>query len=463
MHTRKRAWGLLGVLGALACMPHRLPPVEPLPPLEMAPEVLPAKAPEGVEALEVPAAPGAPGAPEGGWPLHPRLRIRAVGDVMLGTDFPEGYLPPGDANILQGVNALLQDADVTFANLEGPLCDGGEATKCGPVATGRCYAFRTPGRYVPYLKEAGIDVVSTANNHSGDFGEACSRQTEAFLDAVGIAWSGPPGSVAFVERHGRRMALLAFHTSPRTNHLNDLPAALALLAKARKEAHWVVVSFHGGAEGAFATRVPNGREVFLNEDRGHLRLFARSMVDAGADLVLGHGPHVLRGMELWKGKLIVYSLGNFATYGRFNLSGPLGVGAVVEVVLDEAGNFVDGQVFSTQQEGKGVVVPDKQGKAFVALRELSSADFPKTGMGIGLDGRLFKEPVQALPLMRLCAEFWPCAFPAGCTPPACVAAEHLEPERTVSQPAPKRAAPKRAAPKSAAPKSAAPKRGTPKR
>jgi hypothetical protein len=357
---------------------------------------------------------------------------------MLGTDFPEGYLPPDDANILEGVKDLLRDADVTFANLEGPLCDGGEATKCGPVPTGRCYAFRTPGRYVSYLKEAGINVVSTANNHSGDFGEECTRQTEAFLDAAGIAWSGAPGSIAFLERHGRRVAVVAFHTSPRTNHLNDLPAALSLLAEARGKADWVVVSFHGGAEGAFATRVPHGREVFLGEDRGHLRLFARSMAEAGADLVLGHGPHVLRGMELWKGKLIAYSLGNFATYGRFNLSGPLGVGAVLEVALDEAGNFAGGHVYSTQQVGRGIALPDKRERALSALRELSSLDFPKTGVGVGLDGRLFKEPVQALPLMRLCAGFWACGFPEGCVAPACVAEEHLGPEYTFLMEAPRR-------------------------
>jgi|GEM_PF-463199 len=433
------AYVLLGVLGALACSPfrvHELPPPSPLPECT-APDGVPCADDEGqLPPPEVPQAPEVSHTPEV-QPLRPRLRIRAVGDVMLGTDFPEGHLPPGDANILEGVSALLRDADVSFINLEGPLCDGGEAAKCGPAPSARCFAFRTPGPYVHYLKEAGINMASTANNHSGDFGEECMRQTEAFLDSVGIAWSGAPGSIAFLERHGRRVAMVAFHTSARTNHLNNLPEALALLAKARKEAHWVVVSFHGGAEGAFATRVPHGREMFLNEDRGNLRLFARSMVEAGADLVIGHGPHVLRGIELWKGKLIAYSLGNFATYGRFRLTGPLGVGAVLEVVLDEQGNFEEGRVFPTKQVGKGIPLPDEQGEALFSLRELSWLDFPKTGIGVGLDGRLFKEPVQALPLMRLCAEFWPCGFPAGCIAPACSVTEHLEPERAVPQAAPK--------------------------
>ncbi|MCL2013058.1 MAG: CapA family protein [Cystobacterineae bacterium] len=378
----------------LACVPPR--PPQPAPLLETRLEEAP---PFGVEPTPEPE----------GWVAHPTLRIRAVGDVMLGTDFPEGYLPPDNANILQGVKALLgaegraEGVDVVFANLEGPLCNGGETTKC--AAGGRCYAFRMPGPYVHHLKEAGINVVSTANNHSGDFGEECSRQTEAFLDAAGIAWSGSPGSVAFLQRHGRRVAVLAFHTSPRTNNLNNLPEALALLAQAKREAHWVVVSFHGGAEGALATRVPQGKEIFLKEDRGNLRLFARSMIEAGAHLVLGHGPHVLRGMELWKGKLIAYSLGNFATYGRFGLAGPLGIGAVLEVVLDEEGNFREGQVFSTKQVDKGFVLPDAEGKAFVALRQLSALDFPHTGLGIGLDGKLYKNPLQALPALRVLPAF----------------------------------------------------------
>ena len=417
-----------GLWGAVACLPHRIPPPPPPPPPQALPPPELPEIPEDTPPVQL--------------PLHPQLRIRAVGDVMLGTDFPEGYLPPQDMNVLQGVKELLQGAEVVFANLEGPLCDGGESTKCGPG--GRCYAFRMPGRYVHHLKEAGINVVSTANNHSGDFGEECSRQTEAFLDSVGIAWSGPPGSMAFLQHHGRRVAVLAFHTSPRTNNLNDLPAALALLAQAKKQAHWVVVSFHGGAEGAAATRVAQGREMFLKENRGDLRLFARSMVEAGADVVLGHGPHVLRGMELWKGKLIAYSLGNFATYGRFGLAGPLGVGAVLEVVLDEEGHFVEGQLFSTQQEGKGIVQADAQGKAFGAVRELSMLDFPKTGIGVGLDGKLFKEPLRALPSMRLCATLWPCSFAEGCVAPACEVFDHLEaaPTPPTPPPPPKHRAPK---------------------
>jgi len=317
-----------------------------------------------------------------------RLRLRAAGDVMLGSDFPKGYLPPGGGGaVLAGVRDLLADADLTFINLEGPLCDGGETRKCGKG--GNCYAFRSPTAYGAHLREAGVDLASTANNHSGDFGEYCRRETEATLDALEIAWSGPPGSVATVEAQGLRVAMIAFHTSSACNWVNDHAAAAALVRKAGRSHDLVVVSFHGGAEGSKALRVPHGRETFYGENRGHLRAFTHAVVDAGADLVLGHGPHVVRGIEVYKGRLIAYSLGNFATYGRFNLSGPLGLGLVLEVELAGDGRFLGGQLLATRQIGKGFAVRDEGGGAIKLIRRLSKQDFPETGVVVGKEGRIW--------------------------------------------------------------------------
>ncbi|GMU60256.1 MAG: hypothetical protein AMXMBFR34_20190 [Myxococcaceae bacterium] len=315
------------------------------------------------------------------------LRIRAVGDVMLGTTVPEGKLPPDDgAHLLDGVASLLGDADLTFANLEGPLCDSGTSNKCRPGSN--CFAFRTPTSYAKHLVAAGVDFGSTANNHSGDFGEGCRRETEAALDANGIAWSGAPGTIGKKTVRGRRVALVAFHTSAAVNDVNDLPTAKKLVQQAKADADVVIVSFHGGAEGTNATRVRDGIERYLGENRGNLKAFTHGVIDAGADLVLGHGPHVLRGMELYQGHLIAYSLGNFATYGRFDLSGPLGVSAVLEVTLDEAGRFAGGQLFATKQEGKGVPVVDPSGRGIAMVKDLTAKDFPKTGVVVGDDGRL---------------------------------------------------------------------------
>jgi hypothetical protein len=315
------------------------------------------------------------------------LRLRAVGDVMLGTLVPEGYLPPDDgATVLADVTPWLRDADVTFANLEGPLCDSGSSAKCRKG--GNCYAFRSPTRYAKHLTAAGIDLGSTANNHSGDFGEACRRETEKALDGEGITWSGPPGTIGTRAVRGLKVALVAFHTSGATNDVNDLPAAKKLVEQAASTHDLVVVSFHGGAEGIDANRVKDGAERYLGENRGDLKAFARAVIDAGADVVIGHGPHVLRGMELYQGRLIAYSLGNFATYGRFSLGGALGVSVILEVELAPDGRFVTGRLLSTKQEGKGVPMRDEARRGQRAIAEYTARDFPKTGVRVSDEGVL---------------------------------------------------------------------------
>jgi poly-gamma-glutamate capsule biosynthesis protein CapA/YwtB (metallophosphatase superfamily) len=321
-------------------------------------------------------------------PADTRVRLRAVGDVMLGTTYPEGFLPPEDGvHSLDAAAPLLRDADLTFGNLEGPLCDHGESTKCAPDAT-NCYAFRVPTRYGKYLDDAGFDVMSTANNHNGDFGDTCRRENEATLDALGIAWSGAPGSIATIDVHGVSVGLVGFHTSPATNDVNDLATAKALVKLAKATHDLVIVSFHGGAEGSKATHVKQGHEMFLGEDRGDLPTFAHTVIDAGADLVLGHGPHVLRAMELYKGHLIAYSLGNFATYGRFNLTGAMSESVILDVTIDAHGQLVTGKLLPMHQIDKGLSEPDPSGSAIATLRALSAEDFPQTAAKIGEDGTL---------------------------------------------------------------------------
>jgi poly-gamma-glutamate capsule biosynthesis protein CapA/YwtB (metallophosphatase superfamily) len=318
-------------------------------------------------------------------PEDAKVRIRATGDVMLGTTEPVGHLPPeGPDGVIAAVRPLLEDADLTFVNLEGPLCDGGVTTKCRSPKG--CYAFRSPTSYGQALKDAGVDVASTANNHSGDYGEECRRQTEATLDKLGIAWSGPPGSVATLERNGLRIGLVAFHTSASCNHLNNLPTAKALVRLVAASHDLVIVSFHGGAEGSKAVRVPRGKEKFMGEDRGDLRAFTHAMVDSGAHLVMGHGPHVARAMEFYKGRLIAYSMGNFATYGRFTVTGVQGLGMVLEVELDREGRFLSGRILATRQHGEGIPEPDPQGGVISLVRKLTAQDFPQSGAQISEEG-----------------------------------------------------------------------------
>ncbi|MES2643746.1 MAG: CapA family protein [Myxococcota bacterium] len=319
------------------------------------------------------------------------FRLRAVGDLMIGTAFPEGALPPeGGAATFRAVKDLLTDADVTFGNLEGPLCDlDAPSLKCKPdAAPGSCYAFRTPTAYMRWFDEAGFDVMSTANNHAIDFGELCRLQTEAALEGAGIRYSGRPGTIARWETNGLKVALIGFHTSASGHNLNDTNTAVALVQGLAAENDVVIVSFHGGAEGSKAIHVPVGPETFYGEDRGDLRMFTHAVVDAGADLVLGHGPHVLRAMELYKGRLIAYSLGNFATYGRFNLSGNQGIGAILEVELARDGRLSAGRILGTRQAGEGVPVPDPQNAAADLIRVLGQQDFASTTVAIAQDGTI---------------------------------------------------------------------------
>ena len=319
------------------------------------------------------------------------ITIAAVGDMMIGTDFPAGKLPPQDGEgMFDGVVDALS-ADLTFGNLEGPLCDKGKTTKCKPgAAPGSCYAFRTPSNYIKHYVSAGFDMLSTANNHASDFGQVCRLETERILDEAKIAHSGRPGDIATVNHNDIVVSMIAFSTSRSSHYINDHKQAAELVSALASKSDIVIVSFHGGAEGKKALHVPNGREKFYGEDRGHLRKFTHEMIDAGADLILGHGPHVLRAIEIYNDRLIAYSLGNFATYGRFNLSGPNGLGVVLKATLANDGSFVSGKLESTKQINRGIPVMDETQKSIDLIRMLSSEDFPESGVLVAKDGSISK-------------------------------------------------------------------------
>jgi len=310
---------------------------------------------------------------------------------MLGSTFPnETRMPPNDgANLLDPVAPLFQAADIAFANLEGPLIDKGVSSKCGN--SGNCFAFKMPIRYGKHLKNAGLDVLSIANNHANDFGEAGRLSTRKTLDEVGIKHAGGDRqtfATTYLTVQGKNIAFLGFAHNNIAPNVNELDAARQLVLEANKRADLVVVSFHGGAEGAGKTRVPNGTEIFYGEARGNLPRFAKTVIDAGADLVLGHGPHVLRGMEVYKDRLIAYSLGNFATYGWFQLAGATAETMVLEVKMDADGKFLGGKIHPFVLVGRGMLAKDKSNSAISTLRRLSKLDFPTSMPKIETDGAI---------------------------------------------------------------------------
>ena len=342
------------------------------------------------------------------------ISIAAVGDIMLGSPFPnDTRMPPNDgADLLKDVTPLLSAADIAFGNMEGPITDTGISEKCKPPTPAavptptptplpsatpkkpepiRCYAFRMPTRYARHLKAAGFDILSIANNHASDFGERGRASTRRTLDALGIKHVGSNRaafSTAYLDVKGKKVAFVGFAHNALQPNVNDLAFARQLVAGAAKKAHIVVVSFHGGGEGAAYQNVLQQTELFLGEKRGNLPLFAHTVIDAGADLVLGHGPHVLRGMEIYKDRLIAYSLGNFATYGWFSLKAETALTMILEVQLAYDGKFVRGQIHAARQEGRGVPVLDTTGEAIQKVRSLTQTDFPATAPTITDDGLL---------------------------------------------------------------------------
>lgn len=329
------------------------------------------------------------------------ITVCAVGDINMGTAFPsEEYLPPdGGRGLFAPVQDLLA-GDIVFGNLEGPLADGGETTKCSSPRG--CFAFRTPTGYVEHLQAAGFHVLSLANNHAMDFGKAGRASTIEALDAAGIAHSGPPGDVATLEVRGKSVALIAFAPYDHSHNLLEVEAAAALVRELDRRHDLILVSFHGGTEGSRATRVPDEMEHLGSEPRGHLIQFAHAVVDAGADLVLGHGPHVLRGMEVYRRRLIVYSLGNFCTYARFSLSGALGRAIVLRVRLDpDTGAFHGGRMDATVQTKPGGPRPDDTGRGIALVRKLSQQDFPFTRPRFGKQGRIQPPPGDGAGLLAL--------------------------------------------------------------
>ncbi len=310
------------------------------------------------------------------------VRIAAVGDTMLGST---PTLPPSPATYFAGVRDDLR-GDIVFGNLEGTLTDVA-ASKCAPKSK-HCFAFRAPPEYARDLRLAGFTVMNNANNHSYDFGPAGQADTVRALHAAGIAQTGLPGEITLVHAGGLRVAMLGFAPYSDTASLLDLPAAQALIERADRLADIVVVAIHAGAEGTGAMHVTGGEESYVGEDRGDAEAFAHMAVDVGADLVLGSGPHVLRGMELYRHRLIAYSLGNFAGYHNFALDGALADSAILRVRLSARGAFLSGRVRSVLLVGAGMPASDPTGAGARLVAQLSHDDLGSRAASVTPDGRI---------------------------------------------------------------------------
>jgi len=301
-----------------------------------------------------------------------------VGDIMLGTDYPSTkYLPPGNNcyPLLAEVKSYLKDADITFGNVEGVFAGGkGIPKHCNNPD--QCYVFRMPVEYVHCLTDAGFDIVSIANNHMNDFGKGGRENTVKVLDSAGLAFAGLYSHPYTIYEHASyKIGFCAFSPNTGVVDLHDLPGAIRIVRMLEEKCDIVMVSVHGGAEGKNHQHVTRENEVYLGHNRGNIYSFAHQLVDAGADIIFGHGPHVTRAMEIYNNRFIIYSLGNFSTYARFNISGPNGIAPMIKLWVDNNGKFIKGKVTPVRQTGEGGTSIDPHKRAIYKLRDLTKLDF----------------------------------------------------------------------------------------
>jgi hypothetical protein len=311
-----------------------------------------------------------------------QINIKAVGDVMLGSVTPKEILPMENGNEFVRSSAhLLEGADIVFGNLEGSfITDEMEPEKCSEASRKRetCYEFGMPDYLAVSLKNLGFNVMNLDNNHSEDYGHKGYLFTQEKLAELNIKFM-PKKGVAEFNINNVKIGLASFGYSETSHNISELENVKIVINSLNDKYDIIIVSFHGGAEGRDALHIKDSTETFLGENRGNVIAFAHTAIDAGADIVIGHGPHVLRGMEVYKNKLIAYSLGNFLTYGNMNISGITGVNVILQAELENStGDFIRGQLISIQQVGNGIPSLDETNEGFHLIKNLTSKDIPKS-------------------------------------------------------------------------------------
>lgn len=321
------------------------------------------------------------------------VRVCAGGDVTLGTNLDTAWVHtararlgrrvaalPDPDTLLEPLRPLLQDADVVLWNVEGAVGDGRiNRRKCAPGSTA-CYAFRMPAATAGALRrvaaESAAVVANVANNHARDDGDVGRRTTVRLLGEAGVLATGVDTlATPAVTARGDTVAFLGFAQwagpDPR-----DLRAVRRHVRRAAERYPRLVVTMHMGAEGRGRQNTRDVRETSFGEDRGNVVAFARAAAESGADLVIGHGPHVMRAVQWRDSALVFYSLGNLATYGPFSLGEPLNRGGLACAVLDADGGITGAELRSTRQLSPGLVRPDTTHRAAILADSLGQVDFP---------------------------------------------------------------------------------------
>lgn len=317
-----------------------------------------------------------------------------MGDIMMGTSYPDdsnGKFLPADSgsHLFKHIKNITSSVDFAAGNLEGTLIDSlGTPKHCKNPDI--CYIFSTPTNFVSNLVDAGIDFMAIANNHINDMGAEGLKSTILTLTNAGISTAGIRrlAETAVVENKGVKVGFSAFSPNAGTLNILDLDELRRVIKELKLQSDIVVISFHGGAEGPKANRVPHAMETAFDENRGNVVEFAHAAIDAGADIVYGHGPHVPRAIELYKNRLIAYSLGNFCTPYRISTKGINGHAPIITIHTDRNGKFIKGNIIPfIQQRGIGPQ-PDRTGIVINNIRHLCTLDFPDTSPEIDANGNI---------------------------------------------------------------------------
>ncbi|MGD1873516.1 MAG: CapA family protein [Mastigocoleus sp.] len=315
------------------------------------------------------------------------ITIQSVGDIIPGTNYPNHRLPRDRNQLIpKSLRSYMKRADILFGNFETSLTNHPHSAK--DISRGQVFAFRSPPSYSQLFADVGFDVFNIANNHAQDFGEVGFRDTVKNLKSVGIETLGHKNQILVVERKGVKIAMIGFSPYQAYNSVHDPQIAEKLVKEARKKADIVVVSMHVGAEGTSALHVKNQTELFYGENRGNPVQFARNMVDSGADLILGHGPHVPRAVEVYKGKLIAYSLGNFIGYRTLSTVGQTGYSMILETTINTTGKLESAKIIPVRMTKVGIPYADQNFLTVQLVRRLTQQDFPNTPVQINRKGEI---------------------------------------------------------------------------
>jgi hypothetical protein len=316
--------------------------------------------------------------------------IMAVGDIMMGTNFPDpSYLPDENGSYLwKTVKPILRRGDVTFGNLEGTILnEGGEQKECNNPKL--CYLFRSPEYLAQNLIENGFDVMSLANNHANDFGETGRINTQRVLDSLNISHAGSAERpFAIIKTKKLKVGFCAFAPNRGTQSIHDLENIQSILSHLDSLTDIIVVSLHFGAEGSKHRHITREREYYYGEDRGNPYELTHQMIEMGADVIIGHGPHIVRAVEVYNRRIIAYSLGNFLTYGRFNLRNYAGEAPILEISVDQNGEFLSGKIHSFRQSYDFGPQIDTNLSSIKSIQQLSLEDFPENPIIIEDSGEI---------------------------------------------------------------------------